>query len=84
MGTGSEPPQMLKLRKNAAGSVPVPFFHAGEGLYETEVYPTPPTLTPTLSQREREHVIRTTPVRRGRILQLSTKREPRLCLNRKY
>ncbi len=27
MGTGSEPPQMLKLRKNAAGSVPVPFFH---------------------------------------------------------
>ncbi len=26
MGTGSEPPQMLKLRKNAAGSVPVPFF----------------------------------------------------------
>ena len=25
MGTGSEPPRMLKLRKDAAGSVPVPF-----------------------------------------------------------
>ncbi len=31
MGTGSEPPQMLRLRKNAAGSVPVPFFHAKKG-----------------------------------------------------
>ena len=31
MGTGSEPPQMLRLRKNAAGSVPVPFFHGGPG-----------------------------------------------------
>ncbi|MEE9603306.1 MAG: hypothetical protein V3V75_08385 [Thermoguttaceae bacterium] len=27
MGTGSEPPRTLELRKNAAGSVPVPFFH---------------------------------------------------------
>jgi len=27
MGTGSEPPQLLELRKNAAGSVPVPSFH---------------------------------------------------------
>ncbi len=27
MGTGSEPSQMTNLRKNVAGSVPVPFFH---------------------------------------------------------
>jgi len=27
MGTGSEPPQMPNLWKNAGGSVPVPFFH---------------------------------------------------------
>ena len=29
MGTGSESRQMPNPRKNAAGSVPVPFFHAG-------------------------------------------------------
>ncbi len=29
MGTGSEPPQKHNLLKNAAGSVPVPFFHGG-------------------------------------------------------
>ena len=29
MGTGSEPSRMPNPRKNAAGSVPVPFFHAG-------------------------------------------------------
>ncbi len=27
MGTGSEPTRMPNLRENAAGSVPVPFFH---------------------------------------------------------
>ena len=27
MGTGSEPPQIFDLQKNATGSVPVPFFH---------------------------------------------------------
>ena len=32
MGTGSEPLQMPNLRKSSAGSVPVPFFHAGLGI----------------------------------------------------
>ncbi len=27
MGTGSEPAQMPNPRKNAVGSLPVPFFH---------------------------------------------------------
>jgi len=32
MGTGSEPPLMRTARENAAGAVPVSFFHGAPGV----------------------------------------------------